>query len=420
MPEYAKYEGWKDGENNILRSTELSPTQLRRCVNFDITDTGELQVRQGRSIVYNGSIQPRSFFSNGTRALFVESGHLWELYKKQDGTYDRILVRLNVGARAMTHLDVNGDIYWSNGVNTGIFTTEGEDLAWGIRSPHEQPTVIGATSGGRLTAGVYQVAMTFVSDRGEESGTPLAKEITLPEGTETGSIVVQNIPLSTEADTVRIYVSHPNGEGLYRAGEFYTGTPQFRITRVDNAVDIRLQTQFGIKPPAGDVLEYHNGRIYIAQGNVVWFTDPLRYGLVRPHTNFLMYPSEVTVMKAVADGIFICADKTYWVTNIDTSDFQQREVLPYGAVYGTGIDIPESDNVAWFSHDGMVIAGLEAQVSNIQEDRSAVSKFNVGAMMYRKSGGLRQIVATLGGGTQSAYLSRDYAALETARRGDAI
>jgi hypothetical protein len=146
----------------------------------------------------------------------------------------------------------------------------------------------------------------------------------------------------------------------------------------------------------------------------------LRYGLVKPHRNFMMFPGEVTVIKAVADGIYVCADKTYWVTDIDTTNLQQREVLPYGAVKGTGIDIPKSDNVAWFSQHGMVIGGLEAQLSNVQEEKSAVSKFTNGAMMFRESRGLRQLVATLGGGEQSAYLAPDYAALEIARRGDAI
>ena len=125
-------------------------------------------------------------------------------------------------------------------------------------------------------------------------------------------------------------------------------------------------------------------------------------------------------MKAVADGIYICADQTYWVSGVDTNDFQQIPVLPYGAVKGTGINLLESDNVAWFSDDGIIIGGLEAQVTNVQDDKSAVGEFENGAMVFRKQRGLRQIVATLGTGVQSAYLAPDYVTLETARRGNAI
>ncbi len=418
LPPYVEYKGWPEGENNLLSAHELTDVQLRRSVNYDISDTGDLTRRQGRTSVYNGSIQPGTLFSNGKYVLFVESGNLFEL-ENFLGVWTRVLVRLGVGSNRMTYLDVNGDIYWSNGVHTGIFGANREDWDWGLHAPVEQPNLVSGANGGTLVGGDYQVAITFVNERSEESGTPLAKLVTVPDGT-TGSIELRDIPTSIEATTLRVYVSNPDGEGLFRAADIFSGTPTYRITNVSNAIDIRLQTQFGVKPPAGDVLEYHNGRIYIADGKVVWFTDPLRYGLVKPHRNFLQFPSEVTVMKAVADGIYICADKTYWVSDIDTTNFQQREVLPYGAVRGTGIDIPKSDNVAWFSTHGIVVAGLEAQLSNIQEEKSAVSEFTIGAMYYRESKGLRQIIATLGGGTQSAYLAADYAALETARRGDAI
>jgi hypothetical protein len=418
MPGHAEYKGWPDGENNLRRSTELEPTMLRRSVNYDITDTGDLLRRQGFAAVVNATVQPGSLFSNGDRCLYVASGNLFEL-QYHLGEWRSLLVRLNVGSRRMAYVDVNGDIYWANGLNTGIFTSETEDLAWGLHAPVEQPNLYASLNGGRLTTGTYQVAVTFVSERGEESGTGVAAEITLDE-TSTGSIELRDIPASTEAKWVRIYASTPNGEGLYRVTDILNGITSHRITAIDNAVDIKLQTQHGIKPPAGDVLEYFNGRIYIGQGNVVWMTEPLRYGLVKPHKSFLMFPSEVTVIKAVTDGIFICADKTYWISGTDTTAFQQREVLPYGAVKGTGIDIPDSDNVAWFSERGAIVAGLEAQVSNLQEERSAVSKFQNGAMLWREHRGLRQLVATLGSGEQSSFLAPDYVELEVARRGDAI
>lgn len=418
MPNYAKYDGWPDGENNIRDATELQITQLRRCVNFDVLDNGDIHRRRGRTQVYAGTPVPRTLYSNGNRVLFVESGHLWELVQDIDGTWDRMLVRLNVGNHPMTYLDVNGDIYWSNRVQTGIVDYDGRDLPWGLRAPVEQPTVTPASAGGQLIAGRYQVAITFLDAYGQESGTEIAAVVDV--ASDGGSILITDLPTPVDGTMIQVYCSTPNGEGLYRVGRAVPGAPQYRITEVSNNFGMRLTTQFGDKPPAGDVLEYHNGRIYIADGNVVWFTDPLRYGLVRFATNFMMYPERVTVMKAVADGMFICADKTYWVSGIDTQDYQQVEVLPFGAVFGTGISLPESDNVAWFSPEGLIVAGLQAQVTAVQDDRSAVSTFQNGAMLFRKSKGMRQFLATLGTGVQSDFLAPDYVALETSRRGSAI
>jgi hypothetical protein len=416
MPDYPKFEGWPDGENNLLVGDELPITSLRRAVNYDITDGGGLVRRRGRTRIYAGSPTPGTLFSNGNRVLFVESGNLWELVLLNT-VWTRILVRLSVGARPMYYVSINDYIYYSNGVITGVLTDRGEDLPWGIQGPANQPTILAASGGGTLAAGNYQVAITFLSAAGEESGTPTATEVIIVDG---GSIEMRDIPTPVDGSLVRVYCSSPGGEGLYRIGELIPGTPSYRISDVANARGLRLQTQFGIKPPAGDVLEYFNGRIYIGQGKVVWYTEPLRYGLVKPHRSFLMFPEDVTVIKAVADGLYICADQTYWLSGIDTNQFQQRPVLPYGAVKGTGINIPKSDNVAWFSKFGMVVGGLEAQVSNIQEEKSAVSEFENGAMIFREQKSLRQIIATLGTGTQSVHLAPDYVTLETARRGSAI
>lgn len=418
MPDYAKYDGWPDGENNLRDATELELSQLRRCVNFDVLDNGDLHRRRGTTKLHNGTVVPRTLFSNGKRVLFVESGNLWELVRNIDGSWNPMLVRLSVGNHPMTYVDVNGDIYWSNQVQTGIVDQDGNDLSWGLKAVADQPTVTAGASGGDLVAGVYQVAVTFLDAYGQESGTDLAATVTVAENNS--SLLLTDIPTPTDGSTVQVYCSAVNGEVLYRVGRVVPGAPSFRITSASNNLGMQLRTQFCDKPPAGNVLEYHNGRIYIGDGNVVWFTDPLRYGSIRMSTNFMMFPDEVTVIKAVADGMFICADKTYWLSGMDTSEFQQVEVLPYGAVYGTGISLPESDNVAWFSEDGLIIAGLEAQVTTVQDDRSAVSRFQNGAMQFRKVKGIRQFVATLGTGVQSEFLAPDYVTLETSRRGNAI
>jgi len=416
MPEYPKFEGWPDGENNILPGNELPVTALRRSVNYDITDTGDLLTRRGRTKIYSGTPMPRTLYSNGRRVLFVEGGSLWELIN-QFGTWTRMLVRLNVGSHPMAYVSVNNDIYWSNTIMTGILTDGGEDLPWGVTGPANQPTVLSGSSGGSLAAGRYQVAITFVSARGEESGTPTAAEVDVSAG---GAIEVRDIPTPVDGSSINIYCSSPGGEGLYKVATVLPGTPIYRIAAVSNAQGRRLQTQFRMAPPAGSVLEYHEGRIYIADGNVVWITDPLRYGLVNAVSGFLLYPEPVTVMKSVSDGLYICSDQTYWVSGVGTDEFQQVPLLPYGGVAGTGINIPKSDNVAWFSKYGIVIAGLNAQLTNIQEDKSAIGEFENGAMIYREQRGLRQIVATLGSGTQSSYLAPDYVTLENARRGSAI
>jgi hypothetical protein len=409
--------GWTDGENNMLRSTEIPDNALRRCVNYDVTDGGSLIRRAGYQKIVSGSIEPGSLFAKGNMVLFVESGTLYQL---QPETWNKRVIRANIGTGRIAYLALNGLVYWTNGITSGVADELGHDAPWGVKRPDHQPEVTGSSTGGSLQPGEYQVAVTHCAPSGEESGTEIAELVTVA-GDGSGSIVLTGFaPASDGAPTANIYASSADGEQLYKVGETLTGSLQYQITAVDNQQGRQLDTQFADTPPVGTALAYHNGRIYIADGSTVWCTLPLRYGLVDQAVGMLMFPADVTVMAAVADGLYICADKTYWLTDIDTDQFQQRAVLPYGAVTGTVIDIPLSDNVAWFSVQGIIVAGLSGQVASVQEDKSAVGDFQSGAMLFRNKSGLRQIIASLADGEESPLLATDYQQLETARKGNAL
>lgn len=422
MPLEPKIDGWVQGVNDILRADELPPDTLRRSVNYDISDLGKLQRRRGSAKVYNGQIQRDSLYSNDKRTLFVEQGNLKELIRDISGNYAAPLVRLDVGSHPMSYVTVNDSIYYTNGIFTGVFGPEGEDWKWGVTSPRTQPN-LAAGGSGELAAGSYQVAVTFINDRGEESGTGLAAVVEIPENDDgVGSVQLSDFPLTyDDTDMVRIYISHVNGEGLYRVADVLPGLPFYTITKVSNTATLRLETQFGMEPPPGQLLEYHNGRIYIANDNVLWCTQPLRYNLTKPAQDFFQFPERIDVLKAVNSGMYVCAgEATYFIEGIDTVNLRQDQVLPYGGVYDTGIQIPNYDAVAWFSDRGIVLGGEDGQTINIMDDRVAVSKYGRGTMLWREHRGIRQFVANLWNGELNNYLAADYIALETARGRDSI
>lgn len=398
--------GWTDGENNMRRSVELADTELRRCVNYDVTDTGRLVRRAGYEKIVSGiSVVPGSLFCHEDIILFVADGNLYQL---EPDTWARRIIRAGIGNSRVSYLALNGTVYWTNGITTGTTDGYGRDYPWGVLRPNHQPQVAGSSSGGSLQHGKYQVAVTHVFPDGEEGGTGVSELVTVG-GDGSGSIVLSSFaPAPDGAKIANVYASAANGEQLYKIGETLTGSPQYQIKEVDNKQGRQLETQFSDKAPPGTDLAYHNGRIYIADGKTLWCTLPLRYGQVDPALGMFQFPADITLLASVADGLYVCSDKTYWMTDIDTEQFQQRAVLPYGGVRGTAIDIPLSDNVAWFSVRGLIVAGLSGQVASVQEDKSAVGDYAVGAMLFREENGLRQIVATLGDGTESPLLANDY------------
>lgn len=413
-----KLEGWKQGLNTLLRDDSLPIDALRRCVNYDIDDTGRIERRVGRIEAYAGSIQESSLWSGSDRTLFVESGSLKELQRSDAGVYSALTLRSGVGAYPMKYVEVNGVVYYSNGVLTGRVDALGFSRAWGLPAPVTQPNVTPGGPGGQLAAGRYQVAVTFLASDGEESGTGIAALADLT--VDGGSLHLSDFPPAPAgAAAVRVYCSHVHGEGLYRVADLPTSATAYQITQVSNVATALLRTQFCVSPPAGHLLEYHNGRLYIATGNVLWCTEPLRYGCVHPGKGFLQFPKPITVLRAVSDGLYVCSDLTYFIQGIDTADIKQREVLPYGGVYDTGISLPNYDAVAWWSHEGLVFGARNAELLNITQDRIASAKYGSGVMQARELNGLRQIVANFKDAELSLFSAPDYVALEADRAGSA-
>lgn len=94
------------------------------------------------------------------------------------------------------------------------------------------------------------------------------------------------------------------------------------------------------EPPIGHLLEVHSGRIYIAVENVVYFTEGAGlYDFVCMADGFLpFFPSKVTMMRAVDDGIYIgTAAGVDFVGGTDPSKFQYRRVTRSAPVQGTDV-----------------------------------------------------------------------------------
>jgi len=186
-----------------------------------------------------------------------------------------------------------------------------------------------------------------------------------------------------------------------------------------------LKTLLFDSMPACKHIEYFNGRLLGVTDFGVVYSEPLRYGLTNLAKNYLPYASPVTMVKAVVDGFYIAADKTYFVkfasgnaTQIyeDSGSPVQEVVLPYGAVEGTGGDMPNGTDVYWFSKRGIVIAGNSGKVTNIMEAAVAVDEFASGASIYREQDGAKHIVSALSEqGQTSALRAFDYVSAEVIR-----
>jgi len=167
-------------------------------------------------------------------------------------------------------------------------------------------------------------------------------------------------------------------------------------------------------------LEYYAGRIYGASKNILWFSDALRFGLYSPAKNLFLFPENITVVKAVMDGLYVVAGKTYFLAGADAVDMRQVVVSEYGAVPGTAITLPTKE-VAWFSENGLCYGKPGGAIEYVMEKRVAVDTFSRGATLYRKQEGIEQVVSLMRGNDESNSLKvSDKAVAEVRRNGIVI
>ena len=72
----------------------------------------------------------------------------------------------------------------------------------------------------------------------------------------------------------------------------------------------------------------------MARGRWLYVSEPYRYGLYNARRGFIPFPSEITVVQPCEDGVYVCADKTYWLPG-DPLATTPVVLLPYGALLGS-------------------------------------------------------------------------------------
>lgn len=146
-----------------------------------------------------------------------------------------------------------------------------------------------------------------------------------------------------------------------------------------------------INTPAGQIVRIFQNRLFVIRGNVIYYTEAGDIGSMDEEKGFLNLPAVVTLCESVLDGIFIAADKTYFMTQ----DFQLIEKAPYGAIAGTAAYPDISfvgalrDNskylsgrvVYWMSEKGICRGWTGGQFENL-----TIDKYNLPVGIYTGSG----------------------------------
>jgi hypothetical protein len=93
------------------------------------------------------------------------------------------------------------------------------------------------------------------------------------------------------------------------------------------------------RPPLAQHLTSFNGRLYLADGRVVWATELWLPDWVDKTRNFLHFESEVTMLGRVTDGIYVGTRDAVWFLS-GTFPLKRQRVLDSGVLPGSMIYMP--------------------------------------------------------------------------------
>lgn len=404
--------GWKNGMDNIHTAVELATDLegqvtidiLRDAVNVDVLDTGIIRRRKGQTKVLSGDIH--SAWAHGPYLYAVKDGDLVAIAKD----YSLTTIQASVGNSRMQFVEVNGEVYYSNGSVSGKIVLN-QRRNWGVVVPSKAPTITQASGG--LFVGTYRVACSYVNLYGEEGGASIAAAYTL--NSLAGLTITTPTTSDAEVQKCRVYLTPPNGEAFYQVAEVSPGASVIIASPPEYTV--AMSTQFMTQLPPGSFIDYYRGRMYVANGNILWYSQPYVYGLTNPLSNYIAFPSEITLLKAVQGGIYLATDRTYFLSGSGGEDLAQLEILPFGAAKYSASDLPNSKDILWYTERGIMQGSDSGQVTNLQDGRVRPDPAETGSTLVRETDSIVQVI---GIGVDSPYkaglAASDYWDAEIERR----
>ena len=403
---------WPKGIVNSSRDYVLPKGACLDALNVDFTDEGHALSRTGFSqtvAIDNG----HSLSNQGEKVMFCNGPELGVITAVNPLVITTLRTGLNI--RPVSYAERGGEVWWSNGEESGRCNSDNSDHPWTVPAPLDIVSVVAGT--GTLPVGTYRVCITHSMTDGEESHASTIETLTL---TSPGSVDVTLPTATTGTDNFNVYVSQADDDIMQKYSTVSAATASVSITAYPTGRQIRDRAF--LRPlPAGDTICFLGGRLLSMKGEFIYYSKPYDYGLHDPDEDYITLGATGSIMIPVETGLFVVADRTWFYTGSDIKTAEPIEVLPFGGVSGTAFRHPNNETVGWFSKDGMVIGSLDGSVSIPQRKHGFIAPIaSTGSTWIKQRDGMIHAVFTLD--ASAAYnkqVSSDFTAARVRYNDDA-
>ena len=380
------------GLDLLSNETGLVEGAVRCADNVDIRRNGSFARRPGYEVVVPGAgFQALRKTERGV--LVVRNGKVYALDVE---TYAPTLLCELGSEDPADFTEHNGHLYFGNAASLWwVPADEASPRRVGVSLPAVMPQIEPHESGA-LSAGRYTVALSRVDDRGEESPTKVVGQVDLPAG---GGIRLHGMTPDVTS-SYRVYLTPPDGDALYLSETFSAAFSEFIVSRPpDGAI---RSTQHLAPLPAGEFVRGHAGRLYVARGDTVFFSEPLRPHLHDPRHNFIKFVGPIRFIEAVVGGVFVGDDRGVWfmpgnepeqirrVTAVRA--IRRSSAIVSGAHFDKNITQSDQECAVWLSEEGYMLGRFTGDAVSLHPERVRVAAALEGRSRFIVRDGLKQII----------------------------
>ena len=140
-----------------------------------------------------------------------------------------------------------------------------------------------------------------------------------------------------------------------------------------------------VDPPIGELLAAYSGRMYIAQGRVLFFSDPFSLNAFDLARGYFSFESEITMVRGVKAGLFVgTTEAVHFLEGNTPATFKPYKAARSGVFKGTATLIDLSDlspkeflqnrtgeALIWTGPEGVSIGMPDGQVFHLTKDKHA-------------------------------------------------
>lgn len=197
------------------------------------------------------------------------------------------------------------------------------------------------------------------------------------------------------------YASAPNSPDKTEDTIYYTNTNVIGYINAqgENKLFADPGIQFRSAPEPAQHIEYYNMRLYLGDNQTLWYTDAGALGRINKRFNNIPLDDEITMIKAVDDGIWVSTGdkygKIFFLSGNTPQSFTRIDKARYGIIQGSPVKINDASSifpeigisgkaVIFATKHGVCIGGNGGRFINLTYNKYKLTDNRFGAGLLRE------------------------------------